>query len=220
MPALLSTRAITTITAVVCLDFFAVSLVFDGLNLSGANFSADPFLYIILGGLMEVPGYSLTAPLIQRFGRRWPTSASYLICGVFILALAFIPTDISWLVMTLAMSGKLCISGAYQIVYVYSTELFPTEVRSQGIGAASVFAQLASTISPYITSFLGPILPWVPSLVFGGASLVAGLGTLALRETLHVPLPDTITDLTAARREKVRPDEGEAKEMEVIDLKA
>ncbi|XP_063591453.1 organic cation transporter protein-like [Penaeus indicus] len=218
-PALLSTREIATITAAVCLDFFAVSLVFDGLNLSGANFSADPFLYIILGGLMEVPGYSLTAPLIQRCGRRWPTSASYLICGVFILALAFIPTDVSWLVMTLAMSGKLCISGAYQIVYVYSTELFPTEVRSQGIGAASVFAQLASTISPYIASFLGPILPWVPSLVFGGASLVAGLGTLALRETLGVPLPDTITDLTAARS-KSRSDEGDSKEMEIIDVKA
>ncbi|XP_042887776.1 organic cation transporter protein-like [Penaeus japonicus] len=219
LPAILSTREITIITVVVCYAYFAVSLVFDGLNLSGATFSADPFLYIILGGVMEIPGYSLTAPLIQRFGRRWPTSASFLIGGVLILALAFIPTDISWLVMTLAMSGKLCISGSFQIIYVYSTELFPTEVRSQAIGAASVFSQLASVILPYITTVLGPILPWLPSLLFGGSSLIAGFATLALKETLNMPLPDTITDLKKTRKAKLSSGEGDEREMEAMDTK-
>lgn len=84
-------RVIATITTMVCLDFFVVSLVFDGLNMSGDNYSADPFLYLVLSGLVEAPGYSLTAPLIDRFGRRIPTSLGYLLCGVVIFALAFIP---------------------------------------------------------------------------------------------------------------------------------
>lgn len=60
----------------------------------------------------------------------------------------------TWLVMLMALVGKFAISGAYQIIYLYSSELFPTEVRLQGIGVASLFAQMASTVLPYITSIL------------------------------------------------------------------
>ncbi|KAK3886471.1 hypothetical protein Pcinc_009342 [Petrolisthes cinctipes] len=160
VPNLLKNRAIATITTLLCLDYFVVSLVFDGLNMSGDNYSADPFLYLVLSGLVEVPGYSLTAPLIDRCGRKIPTAVCYLLCGVVILALAFIPPGMSWLVMVMVLFGKLCITGAFQIIIVYSSELFPTEVRLQGIGISSVFSQLGSTILPYITSVLLPQFVW------------------------------------------------------------
>lgn len=86
-----STRAIRVITAVVCIDYFVVSFVFDGLNYSGDIYSADPFLYIILNGLVEVPGYSLTAPIVDRWGRKIPTVVSYVLSGVVIFVIAFIP---------------------------------------------------------------------------------------------------------------------------------
>ncbi|KAK8731629.1 hypothetical protein OTU49_007396, partial [Cherax quadricarinatus] len=146
LPGVLSNRVITVVTVIVCLDNFAASLVFDGLNLSGDNYSADPFLYIVLGGLMEVPGYTINGPIIDRWGRRVPTALSFIICGILLLTLTFIPSGLSWLVVTLALAGKVCISGAFQIIYVYSSELFPTEVRLQGLGAASVFGQLGSVI--------------------------------------------------------------------------
>lgn len=87
----LRTREIRIITVVTCVDYFSSALVFYGLNLNGTNFSADPFVYMILGGLMEVPSYSLTAPIIARFGRKKPIVLGYFISGVSILALAFIP---------------------------------------------------------------------------------------------------------------------------------
>ncbi|KAK4320905.1 hypothetical protein Pmani_008278 [Petrolisthes manimaculis] len=195
VPNLLKNRAIATITTLVCLDYFVVSLVFDGLNMSGDIYSADPFLYLVLSGLVEVPGYSLTAPLIDRCGRKIPTVVCYLLCGVVMLALAFILPDMSWLVMVLVLLGKLCISGAFQIITVYSSELFPTEVRLQGIGISSLFSQLGSTILPYITSVLGEKVPWLPSVIFGCVSVIAGATTMILRETKGVPLPDTISDL-------------------------
>ncbi|XP_045137667.1 organic cation transporter protein-like [Portunus trituberculatus] len=197
LPNLLSTRAIQVITAVICIDYFVVSFVFDGLNYSGDIYSADPFLYIILNGLVEVPGYSVTAPIVDRWGRKMPTVVSYILSGVVIFVIAFIPPDLPALILTLALAGKVCISGAYQIIYLYSSELFPTEVRMQGIGAASVFAQLASTVVPFVTSVLGSVLPWLPSLIFGIAAAAAGALTVTLRETNGMPLPDTIADLSA-----------------------
>jgi hypothetical protein len=71
--------------------FFVASMVFYGLSLSAVAFSADPFIYMAIGGLMEVPAYTLTAPIIDYWGRRLPTSVSYLVCGINILALTFIP---------------------------------------------------------------------------------------------------------------------------------
>ncbi|MPC13329.1 Solute carrier family 22 member 6 [Portunus trituberculatus] len=100
--------------------------------------------------------------------------------------------------VSLALVGKWCISGVYQVLYLYASELFPTEVRMQGIGVASVSSQLASTFVPFITSLLGSALPWLPSFIFGIAAAVAGMFTMALRDTKDVPLPDTIADLSAA----------------------
>lgn len=194
-PALCRTRPMRIITFIFSLNLFISALVFCGLSLSGSNYSADPFIYIVLGGLMEVPGYSLTAPLINRVGRKWPTIFGYVLSGVAILLLVFIPDNIQWLVMTLAMLGKLCNSGAFMIIFVYMSEVLPTEVRLQGVGATIMTCQLGATIAPYITDYVGPLVPWAPSVIFGVSSLVAGVAMLPMHETLDAPMPDTIHDV-------------------------
>ncbi|XP_042243092.1 uncharacterized protein LOC121880103 [Homarus americanus] len=216
LPRLCSNRPIRVIVIIMCVDFLVASMVFYGLSLNGASLSADPFLYLVLTGLMEVPAYTLTVPIIARFGRRIPTALGYFVSAISILTLAFIPLEISWLVMTLAMLSKMCITAAYQTLYVYVTELLPTEVRIQGSGAVKVSARIGSTVSPFITDYLSSVVAWGPALVFGGASMVAGLVTLTVSETLGTPLPDTLADLlpkpqkTSARESDL---EGDTKEM-------
>ena len=56
--------------------------------------------------------------------------------------------------MTLAMTGKLTISIAYMIIYIYILELFPTEVRIQGLGSSMFASRIGSIVSPYITDNL------------------------------------------------------------------
>ncbi|KAG0715484.1 Solute carrier family 22 member 5 [Chionoecetes opilio] len=195
VPSLLRTRPIQIITVVICIDYFSVSLVFDGLNMSGDSYTSDPFLYLVLSGLVEIPAYVLAAPVIDRWGRRLPTILSFVLCGVIFTMVAFIPPELQALMMVLALTGKLFISAISQNLYLYASELFPTEVRMQGIAAAMVFSLLASILVPFITTFLGPVLPWLPSLIFGIVVAVAGVVTLALRESKGVPLPDTLADL-------------------------
>lgn len=52
------------------------------------------------------------------------------------------------------MVGKLAVSTAYQIMVFYSSELFPTEVRSRGIGTCFMVARIGSIASPFITDIL------------------------------------------------------------------
>lgn len=88
--------------------------------------------------------------------------------------------DIAWLVMTLAMLGKLSISCSFMILFVFEAELLPTEVRLKGVAALSLSENLGSAISPYITDYLvsGPLLCLVTGPVrdvTGGPGVAYGL---------------------------------------------
>ena len=46
--------------------------------------------------------------------------------------------------------ARACISGASQILYVYTAEVYPTEVRGLGLGIASAVGSGGSIFMPYI----------------------------------------------------------------------
>ncbi|KAG7157447.1 Organic cation transporter protein-like 7 [Homarus americanus] len=190
------------VIGILILNICTCSLVYCGLNFSGNNYSSDPFLFVVIGGLMEVPGHTLTSPIINRYGRKISIMIGLCICGAALLSLAFIPSDISWLVMTLAMIGKLTISGVLIIVILYQTELIPTEVRMQGEATTGMMGQLASAASPYLIDIPGPMRSWLPSTIFGVSSFLSALSLLTLPETRLMAMPDTINDLEDVFSEK------------------
>jgi hypothetical protein len=52
----------------------------------------------------------------------------------------------------LAFAGKISISAAFTLVYLYSSELFPTDVRSIALGFCNIAARIAAFLSPVIVS--------------------------------------------------------------------
>ena len=56
--------------------------------------------------------------------------------------------------MALAMVGKLGIAGAFAIIWIYSSELFPTVIRNSGMGTSSVCAGLGGVLAPYIANMV------------------------------------------------------------------
>lgn len=56
----------------------------------------------------------------------------------------------NWLVVLLAMIGKLAITSSYGTIYIFSTEQFPTVIRNAGLGAGSMSARLGSVFAPLI----------------------------------------------------------------------
>ena len=76
-------------------------------------------------------------------------------CGIVAL-LSFIlsPGQSVWLPVTIAMIGKFLISQTFAIAYLYTAELFPTNVRNVAVGTASTFARIGSMSAPYIVDLL------------------------------------------------------------------
>lgn len=79
------------------------------------------------------------------------------------------------------------------IIFQYGSELYPTEVRGIGIGLASFLGGVGLTVIPFI-NHLGAQWLVLPIIIMGMFSIVGGLATLRLPETLHAKLPQTIED--------------------------
>ncbi len=54
------------------------------------------------------------------------------------------------MVVVLALVGKLVIGSAYALVYLYATEVFPTLLRTYGLGTASMVGRVGSVTAPYV----------------------------------------------------------------------
>ncbi|XP_069172319.1 solute carrier family 22 member 15-like [Procambarus clarkii] len=120
----------------------------------------------------------------------------------------------------LSLCGKLGITAAFHLLYVYTAELFPTECRSLALGECSAMSRLGSVASPYVNDLLGQLTSWAPSAVFAGTSLVAGALALLLPETRNRVLLESQqlvknTSLLETPSSRVTNTE-DTKEMEII----
>ena len=59
---------------------------------------------------------------------------------------------------TCAMVGKMSASAAFVTMYVYSTELYPTPIRSLGLGGTSMMARLGGMIAPFLAQVVSSLL--------------------------------------------------------------
>lgn len=58
--------------------------------------------------------------VINKFGRKLSLTGSLLICGITCISGGFIPEKVFWIQIILFLVGKMAITSAFTIVYVYS----------------------------------------------------------------------------------------------------
>ncbi|KAK3876175.1 hypothetical protein Pcinc_018997 [Petrolisthes cinctipes] len=195
---LVKTPYLRKITFCTNINFCMGSMVYFGLSLSGSTLSHNPFVYMALSGLME-PFHDLTIIIYSLTDSSFHppiNSLTHLFTDLPVLYVNGVcPSDVDWAVMTLAMLGKMTNTAAFLVAFFYASELFPTEVRSRGIGTCSTSSRIGSIIAPYILDLVGTSHSWAPSLVFGVASVLAAGVTQLLPETSGAAMPETVADL-------------------------
>ncbi|XP_076053340.1 organic anion transporter 3-like [Oratosquilla oratoria] len=165
-------------------------------------FDVNTFLYMIFTGLMEVPAYIIAVPIIARFGRKRPIVFSYTVTAITLFCIPVLPQDYMLAVVILAMTGKFCISCVLQVIFLYAMELLPTQVRARGFGTSLLVSKFGMMLTPFIIDVVGGIYPWLPSIIFGILSVVAGLSIALLPETLNHPLYETVAALEGKEENK------------------
>ena len=60
----------------------------------------------------------------------------------------------------MALVGKACVSVVHSVMYVYTSEIYPTEVRSVGLSTATVCARISGILAAYCG---GPMVGAMPT---------------------------------------------------------
>lgn len=164
-----------------------------GLSWHVANLGGNDYINFLISGLVEVPAYTFLIFTLNRWGRKIILCGCMLVSGVALLGILFVPADAPWVVVCLAMIGKLTITSSYGAIYVFTAEQFPTVIRNVGLGASSTFARIGGVIAPCVIHLSEIWMP-LPFVIFGTCVLLGGMLSLLLPETLNKKLPESIQD--------------------------
>lgn len=164
-----------------------------GLSWHASNLGGNDYVNFVISGVVEVPAYTFLIFTLNRWGRKIILCGCMMLSGLALLATLFVPADMPWLIVCLAMIGKLAITSSYGAIYVFTAEQFPTVIRNVGLGASSTFARIGGVIAPYV-NHLSEIWMPLPLVIFGSCALFGGSLSLLLPETLNKKLPESIQD--------------------------
>jgi len=176
--------------------WFATTLSYYGLSLVLTSVGSDVYTSMAYSSLMEIPAYLSTGYVLKYYGRRAVMVATMAQGGLFCLIFAFFGSTAktSPLLQTIAFTSKFGITLAHCVIYVYTSELFPTDSRGSAMGLSNVGARIGGLISTPILH-LSTFGPDTPIIVFGLVSLIGTLLLLCLPETKNRKTLETIEDM-------------------------
>lgn len=107
----------------------------------------------------------------------------------------------AWPRTTAVLLAKLCVTISFTVIYVLSTELFPTSVRATMFATCATMGRVGSVLAPQ-TPLLGRQLDALPMIVFGAAALVSGVLAISFPDMGDEKLPDTVAEAETLGRRK------------------
>ncbi|XP_044259279.1 solute carrier family 22 member 3-like [Tribolium madens] len=169
------------------------SFLFFGLTLNSIDLAGDPYLDFILTTLVEIPAYFACIYLVDKLGRKRSLSGSFFLTGISCCLFTFIPKGSPNVSLFLWLLAKFGSTAAYTVIFVITSELFPTPLRHSLVGACSTFSTIGSMVAPQ-TPLLAQIWDPLPTILYTIMAVIAGFLTLLFPETRDVRLPDTIEE--------------------------
>lgn len=160
--------------------WFLVSVSYYGVftwmppRLAGEGFGfVRGYGFLVLIALAQIPGYALAAYGVEAWGRR-PTLVGFcllsaLSCLLFVVASGAAVIAASLLIMSFALLGT------WGALYAYTPELYPTESRATGMGAAGGMARLGGLLAPSLIGILVTQSFALAIGTFAGLLLVAAI---------------------------------------------
>jgi putative MFS transporter len=134
------------------------------------------FAYSLAIYIAQIPGYFSAAWLNEKIGRQ-ATIASYMVLGG-VAALTMTMTRTNEAIMVAGICLSFFMNGTYAGVYAYTAEVFPTAIRTTGVGIASAVGRIGAIISPILVGYIFPILGF--GGVFGVTTAVLLTGAIAV----------------------------------------
>ncbi|KAK9117974.1 hypothetical protein Scep_016067 [Stephania cephalantha] len=187
---------------------FGVGFVYYGIQLNVENLSFNLYFTVALNALMEIPAVFLGSVLLSFMNRRtllawsaYVAGVSCLLCGVFAGKSRSGENQLrgSWAQLSAEAVGFMAASTAFDVMYIYCVELFPTNTRNIAVSLLRQALMLGAAVAPVLV-VVGRLSPSFSFLVFGCLAILSGILMYWLPETRNAPLYETLEQQEEAEK--------------------
>ncbi|HVB29672.1 MAG TPA: MFS transporter [Terriglobia bacterium] len=107
--------------------------------------------FFLIGNLGALGGGALAAALLDKAGRKWTVTFFYVLAALSMLAMgaATLHGKAGGVLATFVVAN-FCATGSWVSAYPTFSEIFPTHLRSTGIGFSVAFGRMGAAISPLL----------------------------------------------------------------------
>ncbi|CAF1386053.1 unnamed protein product, partial [Didymodactylos carnosus] len=151
-----------------------------------------PHILFAIGAACEIVGLIFCHLLSNRFGRRRLLIFFFIVTGAAVGLIPITYIQQKQLGIVFALLSKLAISCSQLLIYVYTTETYPTALRSTGVGLSASCSLWIPQVSSTQQSIWFPL----PYIVYSLTSFIAALCATQLPESnSNRKLPETIKEI-------------------------
>merc|ERR1711991_329019 len=162
------------------------------MSIALSRISDNIYLSIVYLTVLQIPPYFFTGYVLKIFGRRFILGFCLFQGGLSCIIFAFFSdftheqnkvSSSSTFIQIIAFASMLGLTLSFSVIYIFTSELFPTTFRGLGFGVTNVGARIGGILAPFIVEFqfLGKR---TPSITFGILALIGGI-------TSYIFLPET-----------------------------
>ncbi|XP_068025854.1 solute carrier family 22 member 7 [Melanerpes formicivorus] len=177
--------------------WFGVAFSYYGMSLKLTGFGLNMYLSQLVFGIIEIPAKMIMYVLVNRVGRRQSQAWTLILTGACIGANILIPKPFTSLRSVVAIMGKGFAEAAFTTVYLYTSELYPTVLRQNGMGYTAFMARLGGSLAPLVF-LMDEVWRSLPEVTYCGVAVFCGSAAFLLPETLNARLPEGIEDVEKA----------------------
>lgn len=143
----------------------------------------------MLSAISLAPGIVLVVFATIHLKRRISAVTTFSITAISLLLMIFIPKDMTSLILALAIIGQIGAYTSFILVYLFTSEVFPTVIRNSAMGFSSMCGRIGGFIAPFVVN-IG--IEWASVLIFSAMAFGAAILCYLLPETKGTTLLNSI----------------------------
>ncbi|XP_052827538.1 solute carrier family 22 member 21-like isoform X4 [Octopus bimaculoides] len=198
------------VTIVLCIEW-AVNIaswnsIFQMMEVLAGNIYLNSFIM----SLIDVFAIGIYSVIAKRFGHKISLQSMKTLAAMSVISASLIKifaessNTMEYIILALYILAVAGLNAASCGDYIYTSELYPTQIRSIGSGFATTFTRIVCLSSPFL-KLLALVVPWAPGIIIGSGCIVSSiLVQVFLPETGDRVLPQTIEEVTKIENEKKR----------------
>ncbi|XP_053614538.1 organic cation/carnitine transporter 2-like isoform X2 [Plodia interpunctella] len=175
------------------LYWFTITLINYGMMVSAVFIDGNKYLNFSLLMTMDIFSNIFYWLVLSKYKRKIPLIISFIIGGIFCICQPFVPKSYAWIGLVLYMAFEMLATFSSNVVYIYTSELFPTYTRNSIHSLCSAIGRIGSLLGPQ-TPLMISYWSHLPAMLFGMTSLACGFLSLLMPETANTELPNTVRE--------------------------